>query len=262
MGFGTQYMTDDTGFDGSPIDPAVTAAPNFLTSSWDKIHGWFKGKNANTAGMSPSMADTAQAGQSLQNINLITGVLQGINSAIGTFYAAKAAQYEQRSQASSFAFQSNMASINASRAETMAESIQEAGKSQVAAYTMQAGQQKAGATASMAARGIALGVGSARDVAASMDVEKDLNVLAINSNTTRQAWEAREKGADYQNEATLDRMGVVNALSSAKSISPAGSAVNTLLGSATQISQRWDYTQWLRQRLAAGMPITPVEIGN
>jgi len=261
MGFGTQYMTDDTGFDGSPIDPAVTAAPNFLTSSWDKIESWFTGKNGDTTGMSPSMTKTAQTGQQLKNLGLITAVLGGVSSAIGTYYAAKSAQYQERSQASSFTFQSDMAAINASRAEMTAESIQEAGKSQVASYTMQAGQQKAGATASMAARGIALGVGSARDVAASMDIEKDLNVLALNSNTTRQAWAAREQGTNYTNESLMDRTSAVNALRSASSISPVGSTVNSLLGSATQIAGQWDWSRWMKMRMAQGSPVPQVGIG-
>ena len=246
---------------GSPTGGAP-ASPNFLTSGWDAISNWFTGKNVDTTGMSASMAKTAQTGQSLKNIGLLTSVLGGINSAIGTFYAAKTQQYQERSQASSYAFQSDMAAINASREETTAESIQEAGKSQIASYTMQAGEQKAAATASMAARGIALGVGSAANVSASMEVEKDLNVLAISSNTTRQAWAAREQGTNYANQALLDRVSSANATRSASTISPFASSVNSLLGSATQIAGNWDYNRWLKMRLAQGMPVPQVGIGG
>ncbi len=197
----------------------------------------------------------------MKNIGLVTAVLGGINSAFGSYYAAKTAQYQEKSQASSFAFQSDMASINASRAEMTAESIQEAGKSQVASYTMQAGEQKAQATASMASRGISLGVGSAATVSASMDIQKDLNVLAINSNTTRQAWAAREQGTNYSNQALLDRASSVNANRSAGSISPVASTVNSLLGSATQISSQWNYNQWLKQRTAMGITVPQIGIG-
>lgn len=237
------------------------ASPNFLTSSWDSVTGWLTGKNANTTGMSPTMAQTAQTGQSMKNIGLVTAVLGGINQAFGSYYAAKTAQYQEKSQASSFAFQGDMASINAGRAEMTAESIEEAGKSQVASYTMQAGEQKAQATASMAARGVVLGVGSAATVSASMDIQKDLNVLAINSNTTRQAWGAREQATDYTNQSLLTRASSVNANRSSGSISPFGNAANSLLGSATQIAGQWDYNQWLRSRMAQGMPVPPVGIG-
>lgn len=250
--------------DSLPIGgSAVPSAPNFLTSSWDKIEGWFAGDNANTTGMSDSMASTAKAGQQLKNIGLITSIIGGVSSAIGTYYAAKNAQYQERSQASSFAFQSNMASINASREEMTAQSIEESGKSQIANYTLQAGQAKAGATATMAARGIALGVGSAAEVSASMDIEKDINVLNINKNVTRQAWAAREQGTNYTNESLLDRTSAVNSLRSANSISPVGSTVNSLLGSATQIASQWDWQRWMRMRMATGAPAVPqIGIGS
>lgn len=246
----------------TPPDPAMSGSPNFLTSSWDSVTGWLTGKSADTTGMSPTMAQTAQTGQALKNIGLVTQVLGGINSAIGSFYAAKSAQYQEKSQASSFAFQSDMAAINSSRAEMTAESIEESGKNEIANYTMQAGQQKANATASMAARGIVLGQGSAADVSASMDLEKDLNVMAINSNATRQAWAAREQETDYTNQALLDRTSSVNATRSAATISPVGSTVNSLLGSATQIAARWDYSRWLQMRMAQGAPAPQPSLGS
>jgi hypothetical protein len=212
-------------------------------------------------GDSSSMDELKSDSKTAKKAGVIMQVMGAVNSAIGTYYAAKTAQYQEKSQASSFAFQSDMASINASREEMTAESIEESGKSQIASYTMQAGQRKAGATASMAARGISLGVGSAADVSASMDIEKDLNVMAINSNTVRQAWGAREQGTNYANESLLDRTSSVNALRSASSISPAGNTVNSLLGSATQIAGQWDYSQWLKKRMAAGMPVPQVGIG-
>lgn len=231
--------------------------PSFLTSSWDRIEDWFAGRNADTTGMTPAMAKTAQTGQAMRNLSLVTSVAGAVGSAFGAYYAAKTAQYQEKSQASAFAFQSDLAAINASRAEMTAESIDQAGKSQVAAYTLRAGQQKAGAVASMAGRGIVLGPGSTAEVAASMDIEKNLNVMAINANATRQAWAARETATDYQNESLLDRTSAVNALRSARSINPVMSGVNSLLGSATQIAGQWDWNRWMRMRLAQGAPPVP-----
>lgn len=248
-----------------PDDPGLSETiqpPNLLTSTWDKIDNWFKGGNVDTTGMNPSMASTAQTGQMAKNVGLLTTVLAGVNSAIGTFYAAKTAQYQEKSQASSFAFQSDLAAINASRAEMTAQSIEEAGKSQVAGYTMRAGQEKSAATASMAARGIALGQGSSADVAASMDIEKDLNVMAINSNSTRQAWAAREQETNYKNQSLLDRTSAANALRSAGSISPVGSTAASLLGTATQVAGQWDWSRWMQMRMAQGAPVPQVGIGS
>ncbi len=236
--------------------------PNFLTSSWDAVTSWFSGGNANTTGMTPAMTSTARTGAVAGNMGLLTTVLGGINSAFGAFYSAKTAQYQEKSQASSLAFQSDMASLNASRAETTAQSIQEAGKNQIASYTAAAGEQKAGATASMAARGIALGVGSAADVSASQDVQKSLNMLAINSNTTRQAWAARQQGTNFSNEALISRAGAVNANASAGSISPMSGALSSLVGSATQVAENWDWNRWMRMRTAQGAPVTQMNLGT
>ena len=239
----------------------VGPMPNLLTSTWNKVEDWFSGKNVDTTGMSPQLTKTAQTGKSVQNLGLLTSVLAGVSSAIESFYAAKSAQYHAKSEASSLAFQSDMDAINASRAETTAQSIEEAGKSQVANYTMRAGQEKAGAVATMASRGIALGVGSAAEVAASMDIEKDLNVMAINSNSVRQAWAAREQATNFRNESLLDRASSVNSLRTANSISPGLAVTSSLLGSATQIAGQWDWDTWMRKRLASGLPAPQVGIG-
>jgi hypothetical protein len=240
----------------------VGSSPNFLTSTWDSLQSWFTGGNANTAGMTDSMASTAKAGQALSNIGLVTSILGGVSSAVGSYYAAKTAQYQDKSQASSYAFQADMASLNKSREEMTAQSILEAGKSQVGAYTMQAGQQKAGATATMAARGIALGTGTTAEVSASMDIEKNLNVLNINSNATRQAWAAREQGTTYGNQSLIDRTSSVNATRSAGSISPVGNTINSLLGSATQVAGQWDWNRYMQMRMAQGAPVQQIGIGS
>jgi len=202
-----------------------------------------------------------QLSGTLKGLGLATQMLAGVGMAIGGYYAARTAQYEANSQASSLAFRSDMEMMNASRAEITAQSITEAGKNQVAAYTLQAGEQKAEATTNMAARGIALGVGSAATVAASMDIQKDLNVLAINSNATRQAWAARQQETEYQNQGAIDRVSAMNARRTADSISPVGSAVNSLLGSATQIAGNWNMNPWLRRKIAAGIPVPQIGIG-
>ncbi len=265
MGGFTNVLLDDLSSVSIDAPPPKTVAvgpmPNLLTSTWNEVQGWLSGESA-AAKAAPGMAKTAKVGQQAQSLGLVTSILSGINSAIGTFYAAKTAQYQEKSQASNFAFESDMAAINSSWAERTAQSIEEAGKSQIANYTMRAGQEKAGAVATMGARGVALGVGSTAEVAASMDLEKDLNVMAINSNTVRQAWAARKQATNYANESLLDRTSAVNSLRSAASISPGASTVNSLLGSATQVAGQWDWNRWMKQRMANGLPMPQIGIGS
>lgn len=228
--------------------------PTFLTHGWDDVQK-FLGLNGKTTAtitpdMTPGQAGAAKTGARLTNIGVFTQIMGGINSAIGSFYAAKTAQYQQKSQALSYEFQSDMAAINARQSEYEGQSILEQGKSQVAQYTMDAGQRKAAATTSMAARGIALGEGSARDVAASMDIVKGIDVLTINSNAARAASAARTQSTNYRNASLLDRTSAVNSYASAKTISPLSAMSSSLLTTATGIASQWDYRRKLDLKLA------------
>ena len=218
--------------------------PTMLTEQWKPFidEQWDLPTDSGTtltSSTSPLLKDAKQASQ----FGLITAVMGGINSAIGSFYQAKSMQFQLQSQASSYQFQSDMAALNARGAEIDAQSILEAGKSEKANYTMRAGQEKAATTADTAARGVVLGVGSSRDVAASQDIVKEIDVMTINSNATRAAWAKRTQATNYRNQALLLNTSAANALRSSRSISPFMSLSTSLLGSASQIG-----TQWLASR--------------
>lgn len=222
-----------------------------LTKPWDEIKSLF-GVNASATDTDPvrspdttvNSIDTARnLGTRLSKMGTFMAIMGGINSAIGTYYAAKSAQYQMKSEASSYQFQSDMAAINARSAEYNAQSILESGKSQVAQYTMEAGQRKAGAQASMAGRGIVLGEGSARDVEASMDIVKGLDVLTINSNAVRAAEQERTQATNYKNQALIYNTSARNARLSAGSISPFASSFTSLLNTASGVASQW---QWQR----------------
>lgn len=199
-----------------------------------------------TDSSTPALASTnssKRTGDYLSKIGLFTSVIGGINSALGNYYAAKTAQYQAKSRASSYQFASDMEAINASAAESDAQSILEAGKSQIANYTMEAGQRKASAKTSMAARGMVLGEGSTRDVEASMDLVKDMDVLTINSNAVRAAEAQRRQGQNFRNQATVYGVSARNASMSSRSISPFASMTISLLSSASTIASQWRWQQ-------------------
>lgn len=230
--------------------------PSFLTDSWDdlqKFFGWGGKTTANTTGMTPNQAKAATAGATLSNVGLFTSIFGGINSAVGNFYAAQAAQYQMKSQASSFQFQSDMAALNAHQAEMNAQSIMEQGKTQISQYTARAGQERASAVASMGARGIALGEGSSRDVLASMDLTKAQDVLTINANATRAAWAERTSATNYSNQALIDRTSAANANASAGAISPGLAVTGSLLSSATGLSSQWDWRRKVAMMTSGGL---------
>lgn len=152
-------------------------------------------------------------------------VVGAVNSAIGNYYGA-------RSQRANLRFQADMAEINARQAELGAQAELQRGQHEIAQLTRHAGQVKSSQRAAMAANGIDLGVGSAAEVLASTDIMKEIDRNTLEANAVRSAWGYRMQATDMQNQATLAR-------ASAKSISPVGSALTSLLGGAGQVAGSW-----------------------
>jgi hypothetical protein len=218
----------------------------FLTDSWDDVQSFF-GINghttANTTGMNPGQVTAATGAATMRNAGMMMTIMGGINSAVGSYFSAKSEQYTDKSQALNLGYQADMASINARSAEYSAESKLEAGKSEIANMTMQAGQQTASTTATMAAHGMRLGVGSTADITASQNVVKDINMYTIDANATRAAAEDRTQATNYQNQSLMDRTSSVNATLSAKSVSPFSAMTSSLLTSAARVGAQWNTSQ-------------------
>lgn len=202
----------------------------------------------------------AKGSKTAQTVGLVASIFGGINSAIGQFYQAKAQQYQLRSQASSLDFQSGMDAINAHGAEMSAQSIQEAGKTQVQQYTMRAGQEAAATQVGTAARGVDLTSGSAVAQRASDELVKQMDVLTINANATRAAWAQRTQATNDQNQSLLARTSANNLRTSADSISPGSALSTSLLGSATGIASQWDWQR--RLRMAGASSFMPSGVGQ
>jgi hypothetical protein len=166
----------------------------------------------------------------------IGGALTG---AIGGFFQAQTQQNQLKSQAMSLEFQSKMAEINARQAEFGAQGIAQAGERQAGAVSMKSGLVKGAARASLAARGVQLGEGSAAELIGTNDLMKEIDMLTINSNTVRAAENARTQSVNYQNQASLLSVSSHNVYASANSISPMAAGFTSLLGSASSIGNSW-----------------------
>jgi inorganic triphosphatase YgiF len=114
-----------------------------------------------------------------------------------------------------------------------------AGERQGANIGLRAGQVKAKARSSMAARGIQLGEGNAAEVIASTDLMKEVDMLTVNANTVRAAEAARTQSVNYSNAALLEGVSASNLMTSADSISPFMGAYSSMLGSATSLANAW-----------------------
>lgn len=237
--------------------PNVPTQPSLLGRIGNNVEKWFglAGKStADTRGMNEGQKAATRTSATITNAGILTSIFGAANQAIGSFYAAKSQQYQERSAASSYAYQSDMAAINSRQAEYAAQSTLEAGKAQVQQYSMAAGQEQAATTAEMAAHGVALGQGSARDISASQALVEKMDVLTINSNATRAAWAQRMQGTNFANQALLDRVSAQNAAAGARTISPFGAVTSSLLSSSAQFAGQWDYRRRLQLQLGAQSP--------
>jgi hypothetical protein len=162
-----------------------------------------------------------------------------ITSAIGAFYAADIAKIEAESRASALEYQQAIAEINAEVAEMNAQQALLAGDKQIGAVTMKYGQIKGAARASMAARGVVLGEGSAQEVVATTDLMKEIDVLTINANAVREAEAARMQKVSLQNDALMAGASAGIERTMAGGITPFADAFTTFISGSTQVASSW-----------------------
>ena len=163
------------------------------------------------------------------NILAVAGL---VTSAIGSFYAAESQKSQLKSQAMTAEFAGSIANINARAAEADAVAIFAAGRRRSSQTGLKFGQIKAATRVSAAARGIQAGVGSAGEIATSVDLVSQVELLTIDANAFRAASAARRRAVDFRNQALLSGVSAENLRSSGRSISPGLQAFTTLLGGA------------------------------
>jgi len=176
-----------------------------------------------------------QASQ-LGGIFAVGGAIQG---AIGSYFNAKSQALQLESQSSSLAFQADMSRLNAVQAEFTAQQIMRAGNLKQGQVSLRAGKIKSSQRASMAARGIDLGVGSAVETIATTDLMKEIDMLTVNSETVRSAEAARLQRQNYLTQAAIQDVSSENVMASSRTISPAMAATTSLLGSASSVANAW-----------------------
>lgn len=177
----------------------------------------------------------AQSSQ-LGGIFAVAGAVQG---AIGSYFNAKSQALQLESQSSSLAFQADMSRLNAVQAEFTAQQIMRAGNLKQGQVSLRAGKIKSSQRASLAARGIDLGVGSAVETIATTDLMKEIDMLTVNSETVRSAEAARLQRQNYLTQAAIQDVSSENVMASSRTISPTMAATTSLLGSASSVANAW-----------------------
>jgi len=186
----------------------------------------------------PSFKTPTPGLNSMQQLGMASAIFGAASQAIGTYYSAK-------SQQDNLKFQAEMAKINARMAETQAQHIMDEARSAIAQVGYKAGKIKSAQRATMAASGVQLGVGSAREVVATTDIMKEVDSLTINANAVRAAGSARMQGANYSAQAAM-------ASGSASTISPFGMGASSLLTGAGQVAGMYYQNKWMNNLAARG----------
>jgi hypothetical protein len=120
---------------------------------------------------------------------------------------------------------------------------------------MAAGQAKSSAKASMAARGIQGGVGSAAEVVGSMDLIKEIDRMTMSANSVRQAEAIRNQAMNYRNQSVMSGLSADNLNTTAGTISPGFGMSTSLLTSAADIGQNWARNNRIDQLIAANSSV-------
>jgi hypothetical protein len=166
-------------------------------------------------------------------------VLGMANSAIGAYYGAKSQKLQLQSQALTMEFQSQISGINARMIEAQAQQIWRAGRAREMQIGLQAGQRISSTRASLAARGIQAGVGSAAEVIATTDLMKEIDLITANSNTVRAVEAERTRKVGVEASGLMQSLSAQNLSTSASSISPFMAAGTSLIGGATSFAGSW-----------------------
>lgn len=151
--------------------------------------------------------------------------LSGGMNALGAYTSA-------RQTRDTLDYQAQLADINAGLSEQAAQAELQRGQREERSVRLRTAQLKSTQRTALAANGVDLGEGSARDILTSTDVmgEADANTAAANA--VRAAWGYRVQGSNYQSEARVKR-------AQADGINPMFAASTSLLGSATNVAGMW-----------------------
>jgi hypothetical protein len=227
----------------------TTSVGNNFSSGFG-LNTWTGGGASSAA---PKMASSGGSSMSaMGQMGVGMAIMGAIQSGIGTFYAAKSAKNQLKSQAMTFDYQKQMSALNARAMEDAAQQIMRAGEQDIGRLTLRAGQVMASSKVAQAARGGQIGTGSNAEELASLELMTQTDALTINSNTVRAAWAARTQAQNYEAQAAMAGVSAFGARSAASQISPFGQASTNLMSSGGNVASAW-YNLEMSKRYMGGM---------
>jgi hypothetical protein len=166
----------------------------------------------------------------VQNTTLATyGAGASIASAVASMFGA---YFQAKSRKKVAMYQAEIEERNRQMAELSAHMALQQSNWYISQKTQQAGQLKATQRVRMGASGVKVGVGNSKEVLASTEIIKQIDVNQQYVNGYREAWGIRSRGLGSAMQASAAR-------SYASSISPIGSALATVPGALLQTYKTW-----------------------
>jgi hypothetical protein len=200
------------------------------------------------AGAAPNWA--SGFAQGMETLGPVVSIFGAVNGAIGSFYAAQNQQNQLRMQAQNQAFAAEMGRVNQRAARYTAAEIGRAGQERTSAFLAQRSQARAGARAAMASRGLQLGVGSAKEVIASMDITTEIDRLSMSAANVRAQEAAKLQAFNIGTQAMMSDISAQNLRATANTIYPGLALGTSLLGSAADIGSNWARNKRIEELLS------------
>lgn len=172
--------------------------------------------------------DFSSAASTASSVNTLGTALQGIGAVAATIGSYNKSKAEQRG----YEYQSQISKNNAQIASWQMDDARQRGEREEQNLRMKTAMLKGTQQASMAARGLDLGVGSALNILTDTDFMGERDALLIRDNTAKDVWGLGVQRTNYLRDAEFKS-------SQARSINPWANAGTTLLTGAGTVAKGW-----------------------
>lgn len=173
------------------------------------------------ASISQSAIDAVEG----SGFSLSANQLSMYGSAVGAVSSIVSGIFDSKIQKTQLKMQKRAAEFNQRQAERAAQSALMASQARIGAISEEYERRKSSQKVAMAANGIVLGVGSAAEVTASTDIQKERSIANEYMNGYREAWGIRMQGLN----STMDYIGAKASRSSSPWVSAIGGAANAVV---------------------------------
>jgi len=168
-------------------------------------------------------ADVSESGTAASQILSLVGAA---TKGVGAYSSSKAQQ-------SSLDYQASVADQNVNLEQARASTALDNGVAAVQNQDLKTAQTRGMQTANLAANGVDLGTGSARDILNTTQMMGQHDADQLQTNAMREAWGYSTQATDTANNATRLR-------SMAGAVNPGTAGLSSLLGSASQVASTWN----------------------